>query len=70
MLYNEKYVWQVYIYATVDYATRKNHLNRITVFDTIVKEASLAHIKANKARIQFPFSLTDQGRTCLTDQKL
>lgn len=58
---------QVYLYATVDYATRKNHLNRMTVYDKIITSANAAHIQTTQARIQFPFTMTDQGRPQLSE---
>jgi len=52
---------QVYMYVTVDFSTKRNWLNRVTVFDRIAESASAAHIKEPKARLPFPFTLSDQG---------
>lgn len=52
---------QVYVYVTVDYSTERNQLNRITVFDRIAESVRAAHIKEPKARLPFPFTLSDQG---------
>jgi len=48
--------------VTVDYSTERNQLNRITVFDRIAESVRAAHIKEPKARLPFPFTLSDQGR--------
>ena len=52
---------QAYVYVTVDYSTKRNHLSRITIFDRIVQEGSSAFIKEPNLQIKWPFALNDQG---------
>jgi hypothetical protein len=63
-------IWQVYVYVTVDYSTKRNRLNRITVFDRIAESAQAAHIKEPKARLPFPFNLSDQGEFSVLPERV
>lgn len=52
-------VKQLFVYITAEYETEPNVLNQVVVWDSIISEASAAHIRSDY--VVNKYSLTDQG---------
>merc|ERR1712070_1364273 len=52
-------VKQLFVYVTAEYETEANVLNQVVVWDSIISEASAAHIRSDF--VVNKYSLTDQG---------
>ena len=52
---------QIYVFVTADFETKRNHLNRVTLYDKIIQKQEDAVIEEPFARIAWPFAFTDQG---------
>lgn len=52
---------QVFAYLVVEFQTKKNHLNQVVIWSSIIQRVDDANLVSMDEQIAYPYMLTDQG---------
>lgn len=55
---------QVFAYLVVEFKTKKNHLNQVVTWSSIIQRIDDANLVSINEQIAYPYMLTDQGNYC------